>query len=132
MKTTISKINEVLGVANKYSNEKFNYAKEKLAKQAQKKIAEFNESIEDKRIELCSVDEKGNILSDEKGNYHFTKENLISLNKFVRDLNNQEFEIEPYFCKIIPEGINDIDMEILEGYILEACTFKGTYPPITH
>lgn len=57
----------------------------------------IKEKVEDIDIEYCSIDDKGNIMYNEKGNKLFTKENLRLKLKALKDIDNIEIDFEPYF-----------------------------------
>jgi hypothetical protein len=98
---------------------KINYAFWKFQKQVdlQAKLNEFQQDID---IELCSTDEKGNVLFDEKGRYVFTKENLKARIKAIKELDQKEISFEPYY--ILPEELGVFSEEELED-------LKGVFVP---
>lgn len=53
----------------------------------------YKEQLDDIRIEFASVDEKGHLLKDEKGEYLFTKENMKLMIKEMRDIENKEIDL---------------------------------------
>jgi hypothetical protein len=52
----------------------------------------YEEKVEEIRLDNASVDEKGNLIVDEKKNYKYTKEGLKKLNAAVKELTEKEFE----------------------------------------
>ena len=58
-------------------------------------LKQHNEKLSDLRIDNALEDEKGAMMTDEKGNYKFSKEGLKKLNKEVRDLYQVEYEFTP-------------------------------------
>ena len=122
MKLTIKQINEFSIVGSAYMkdhNNKLSYAIRKVNKNITSVVESINENIEDLRIEHCSVDEKGNVLKDEKGNYKFSKDGLRALAKAVKELNNKIFEIEPFFATEIPDDLTEEQKEIFTGLVIE-------------
>lgn len=49
-------------------------------------IDEYQAKVDDLKLEYASVDEKGNLIIDEKGGYKFTKEKLKEFNAAFRKL----------------------------------------------
>jgi hypothetical protein len=116
--TTLGEAIEVLQIAEKYKGEKFEYATQKLAKKIQKAQEELFEETEDKRVELASTDEKGNILKDERGNFVFSPENLIKLNKFSREKFKKPIDLEVYYSVEVPKEITEFHREMLTGFLI--------------
>ena len=52
----------------------------------------YEEKVEEIRLDNASVDEKGNLIVDEKGGYKYSKEGLKKLNAAVKELTEKEFE----------------------------------------
>jgi hypothetical protein len=57
-------------------------------------IEEYQDKINELRLDNASVDDKGILLTDEKGGYKFSKEGFKTLSKQLQDLDNQEFTFE--------------------------------------
>lgn len=53
-------------------------------------IDEYNAKMDDYKLEFASVDDKGNVIVDEKGAYKYTKEGLKSLNAKFKEIENSE------------------------------------------
>lgn len=68
----------------------------------------YDELRNDYRLEHASVDEKGNVVLNEKGDYVFSKEALKTLQKDLKNLLNQSF---------IYEKINVVNPSGLEEHI---------------
>jgi DUF438 domain-containing protein len=64
----------------------------------------YKEQIDDIRIEFASVDEKGHLLKDEKGEYLFSKENMKLMVKAMRDIENKEIQHQPISI-VNPKGL---------------------------
>lgn len=116
--TNLSESIEILQIAEKYKGGKFEYAAQKLAKKIQKAQEDLFEETEDKRVELASTDEKGNLLKDEKGNFVFTPENLIKLNKFSRGQFKKPIDLEVYYSAEVPSEMTELHREILTGFLI--------------
>jgi hypothetical protein len=80
----------------------------KIAKKLEKYVNEYNEQVEEIRIDNASTDDKGVILKEEKGGYKFSKEGLKNVLKQIKDLNEKEF---------IYEKINVVNPSGLEEFI---------------
>lgn len=52
----------------------------------------YEEKVEEIRLDNASVDDKGNLIVDEKKGYKYTKEALKKLNSAVKELAEKEFE----------------------------------------
>jgi len=67
-------------------------------------IDSYQEQLEDLRLENASVDEKGNLILDEKGGYKFSKDAIKKLNASIKDLSEKEIEFKPIEV-LNPEGL---------------------------
>jgi hypothetical protein len=77
-------------------------------------IDSYQEQLEDLRLENASVDEKGNLVLNEKGEYKFTKDAIKKLNAAIKDLSEKEIEFKPI------EVLNPDGLEIhvyLQGWL---------------
>lgn len=71
-------------------------------------IDKYQAEVDDLKLEYASVDEKGNLIIDEKGGYKFTKDGLKEFNKAFRLLEDKEIE----FTKIEvlnPSGLEEFN-----------------------
>ena len=77
-------------------------------------LDDFQSQIDDIRLEYASVDEKGNVIVDDKGNYKYSKEELKKFNKAFKELEAKEFV---YKCiqVVNPEGLQIY--WFLEGWV---------------
>lgn len=84
-------------------------------------LKSHNEKLSDLRIDNALEDEKGAIMTDEKGNYKFSKEGLKKLNKEVRELYQVEYEFTPYeipeYIKNYDNNLDDSLLELFEQFI---------------
>lgn len=66
----------------------------------------YSDALGDLKLDHASVDEKGNVIMNEKGEYSFTKDAMKKLNADIKALLEKEFEY-----KIIdimnPEGLEE-------------------------
>ena len=116
MQKTFSEVQEIIQEGSVIENAKFQFALKKLSNQIKKSVKVYNDLMEEKRIDYCSVDEKGNVIKDEKGGYVFTKENLKALTKEAQLLAVIEFE--PFFCYEQIEYTEE-QIELFKGIIIE-------------
>jgi activator of 2-hydroxyglutaryl-CoA dehydratase len=77
----------------------------KIAKKLEKYVIEYNEQVEEIRIDNASTDDKGVLLKDDKG-YKFSKEGLKKVMKQIKDLNEKEFKYEPINV-VNPAGLEE-------------------------
>ena len=78
----------------------------KIAKKLTKYIDEYNEQVEEIRIDNASTDDKGVILKEEKGGYKFSKDGLKNVMKQIRELSEQEFNYEKINV-VNPSGLEE-------------------------
>lgn len=86
---------------------------EKLAKKVQPHLDVYNEKVEDIRLDNANTDSNGSLLTDDKGNYKFSKDGIKGMNKKIKDLTNEEFEF--YQLTFSPEGLEEYTF--LHGWI---------------
>jgi hypothetical protein len=76
----------------------------KIYEKLKPSIDEFQAKIDDARLDNAAVDEKGNLILNDKGEYNFNKEGLKKLKAELKKIEDSEFE----FKKIEvanPEGL---------------------------
>lgn len=117
---------EFVRAANQWVNRheeesKFKYALTKVLRKIARVQEKWNEGIEEANIEHCATDKEGVILRDEKGQYRYTKEELLQRNKRVNKLYDSvpEVEVKPHFATEIPDDLTDLDREVFEGFVLQ-------------
>jgi uncharacterized membrane-anchored protein YhcB (DUF1043 family) len=77
-------------------------------------IDSYQEQIEGIRLDNASVDDKGNLITDEKSGYKFTKDAAKKVNQQLKELNEKEIEFKPI------EVLNPDGLEIhvyLQGWL---------------
>src|SRR4029077_3506287 len=104
-------------------NTKVSWAVKRVLKRTQAVIQEYREKAEDITIEHCSVDDKGNIITeglDQFGRerYKFTPEKLLERNQEQRKLFKEKVDIEPYIATDIPPDITEEDRELFMDFVL--------------
>jgi transcriptional regulator of heat shock response len=77
----------------------------KIGKKLQKYVDEYNDQVEEIRIDNASTDDKGVLLKEEKG-YKFSKEGLKKVMKQVKELNEKEFIYEKINV-VNPSGLEE-------------------------
>lgn len=88
---------------------KFAHSLKKQVKVMVSAMGNYNDDIEDARIDYCSTDERGNILRNGK-DYVFTKEGQKQLHKRTREILAVEVEVEVFLKK------EQIEEECHEGF----------------
>lgn len=78
----------------------------KIAKKLEKHVNDYNEQVEEIRIDNASIDEKGVILKEEKGGYKFSKEGLKNVLKQIKELGEKGFDYEPINV-VNPAGLEE-------------------------
>ncbi len=88
---------------------------------------EYNEKIEDYRIDHCEKNDKKHILRDEFNNRVWTVEGERKLNKAIKSLNKLEVEFYPYYVKAddVPADLLQSQKEIFMGFVIEPIEEKA-------
>jgi hypothetical protein len=86
----VSKLNAVIGNSETKVQKKLFKFQEKIKKY----LDDYNKEYEELRLDNASVDDKGILLLDEKGNYKFSKEGIKKLTKDIEALNDKEFDFQ--------------------------------------
>ncbi len=108
---------------------KFGYAyKRFFEKNTNPLFKKFKENMADLSVEhALESKETKEILTDDKGNYKYSKEGKMALTKAQRKFNDEieseEIEIEPYISPYIP-ALTDEQFEALEGTLVESVESK--------
>jgi hypothetical protein len=87
----------------------------KIYEKLKPSIDEFQGKIDDARLDNAAVDEKGNLILNEKGEYNFNKEGLN-----IKKIEESEFEfkkievanpggLEPYF--FLKDWVNGVELQ---------------------
>jgi polyhydroxyalkanoate synthesis regulator phasin len=69
-------------------------------------LEEYNEKVNELRLDNASADSEGMLLMDEKGGYKFSKEGVKLLTKQISDLDNSEFHFEKINV-VNPQGLEE-------------------------
>ena len=86
--------NEIVNQQVKGEDTKVSQKLTKIAKKLEKYVNEYNEQVEEIRIDNASTDDKGVILKEEKGGYKFSKDGLKKLLSQIKALGEKEFDYE--------------------------------------
>jgi predicted nuclease with TOPRIM domain len=86
---------------------------QKIGAKIKSELEAYNEKLEDLRLDNAHTDESGALLLDDKGGYKFSKDGLKKLNKDIKGLLEQTFEI--YQFTFSHEGIENYGF--LDGWV---------------
>lgn len=133
MKRSVKQLNEFSRYAAWFiqngQGDKFKYALKKLLKRTNEAAEAHNDKAEDFRIAKASVDEKGNMVLNERGEYSYTPANLLLLKKEIKKLELESiYEIEPQFASAVPI-LNEDQIEAFAGLAIPE---DYTNPEISH
>jgi hypothetical protein len=98
----VSSLNAVIGSQETKVQKKLFKVYEKVKKYHE----DYNTQVEELRLDNASVDEKGILVLDDKGNYKFSKEGIKKLTKDIDALNDKEFDFQ-IINVVNPEGLQD-------------------------
>lgn len=99
-------LNSLLG-SKEYAEQNTKGAKklQKIGAKIKANLDEYNEKLEDLRLDNANTDDSGSLILDEKGNYKYSKDGLKNLNKDIKKLLDSSFEF--YQFTFSNEGIED-------------------------
>lgn len=106
--------NEIVNHQVKEQDTKVSQKLSKIAKKLEKYVTEYNEQVEEIRIDNASTDDKGVILKEEKGGYKFGKDGLKKVFKQIKELNEKEFTYEQINV-VNPAGLEEFNF--LSGWV---------------
>ena len=89
LKNLISHLNSIVGQETKTAKKLF-----KIYERVKKHHEEYNAQVEELRLDNASVDEKGILILNEKGDFKFSKEGIKKLTKDIEALNDKEFDFQ--------------------------------------
>lgn len=98
----VSSLNAVIGSQETKVQKKLFKVYEKVKKYHE----DYNTQVEELRLDNASVDEKGILVLDDKGNYKFSKEGIKKLTKDIEALNDKEFDFQ-IINVVNPFGLQD-------------------------
>jgi hypothetical protein len=137
MKKTYQELIEIDGIIARLYAEDLNIRKGKFGyaytKFHTKNIApvqkEMREKLEDLQVDNALTDEKtGELLygepapNQQKGDFKFNKEGMKKLTfetrALIKEFQEKEIEIEPFFSSVIPAGLSVEDIDALRGCVI--------------
>jgi hypothetical protein len=86
---------------------------QKVGEKLKSVLEAYNEKLEDIRLDNAHTDDKGCLITDEKGGYKYSKEGTKKLNKDIKALLQESFEF--YQFTFSTEGIENY--VFLEGWV---------------
>lgn len=92
-------------------------------KQFPKISEEFNNYLDDARIDYCATDSNGVILRGEDNAYMFTKDGMRELKKKIREINEKPFTLDARIVEGIDELIAALtpeEKEVFNGIVIPA------------
>ena len=98
----VSRLNNVIGNQETKVQKKLFKVQEKISKS----LEDYNKQVEELRLDNASVDEKGILILNEKGDYKFSKEGIKKLTKDIDALNDKEFDFQ-IINVVNPNGLED-------------------------
>jgi len=105
---------QILNAIGQNTNTKAQKKLAKIGELIQEHLDDFNDKKEDIRLDAASVDESGNLITNEKGDYSFNKEGVKKLNQAMKVLLDSELAFTPIQVSF-PEGLEDYTF--LEGWV---------------
>lgn len=107
----ITEINQVIGKQETKIQKKLYKFYEKI-KPFQE---DYTKKIEELRLDNAATDEKGVLITNEKGEFRFSKDGLKKLNDDVSELNQKDFDYKPIEI-VNPQGLEDF--HFLEDWVI--------------
>lgn len=101
LKNLISHLNSIVGQETKTAKKLF-----KIYERVKKHHEEYNAQVEELRLDNASVDEKGILILNEKGDFKFSKEGIKKLTKDIEALNDKEFDFQ-IINVVNPSGLEE-------------------------
>jgi hypothetical protein len=98
----VSRLNNVIGNQETKVQKKLFKVQEKISKS----LEDYNKQVEELRLDNASVDEKGILILNDKGDYKFSKDGIKKLTKDIEALNDKEFDFV-IINVVNPEGLKD-------------------------
>lgn len=86
---------------------------QKIGTKIKSNLEEYNEKLEDLRLDNAHTDDSGALVLDDKGGYKFSKDGLKKLNKAIQQLLDSNFEV--YQFTFSTEGLENY--AFLDGWV---------------
>lgn len=96
----------VVSVKNVIGNQETKVQKKlfKIFEKVKPLLEKYQDEVETLRLDNASVDDKGVLYTDEKGNYKFSKEGIAKLKKQIKELDEKEITFEKINV-VNPQGL---------------------------
>ena len=125
IKVTINEVISFYNIASQILSKEqgkfssFLYALNKVKKRAEEIVSNYNDEMEELRLNLAGKDEDGYVITTEEKGYKFTPENTIKLNKKSKNLLKKEVEIESHITTDVPEKYSFTVIDSLTPFVFE-------------
>jgi hypothetical protein len=106
---TYQELNQLIASINVVLGNQETKVQKKLFKVYEKVKAHYEDyqsQREELRLDAAAVDDKGIMLTDEKGEFKFSKDGIKQLTKDIENLNKKEFDFKPIEV-INPAGLEN-------------------------
>lgn len=101
LRILVNSINQVIGKQETKIQKKLF----KLYEKVKKHNEDYSSQIDELRLDNAATDDKGILLTDEKGEYKFNKEGVKKLSKDIEALTNKEFDFKVIDI-VNPQGLD--------------------------
>lgn len=100
---------------------KFNPEGQLISGRLKEILTDYDELCNDERIDFASLDEGGNLIMSEKGQYSYKPDKLKALGKKIKEIGNREVvkTFEPYFATEVPEDLDEEFIESFKGFVIK-------------
>lgn len=113
----IKHLNNYFAITDPTAKSKMGYGLRRVKPQAQKLFDSYSQTEEDLQVEHC-IEENGKIVTNEQGNYCFSKDGKREYLKAHRALLEKEIEFEPYMVTNVPEDLPVVFADAFRGFVL--------------
>lgn len=103
-------------------NSKRKYAIGRVLKDVRAVVEDYNDALAELNIRHCEADDKGRILTDDKGSFIYRKEALSARNKETRTLLDTEVNVGIYFEQTPGPALTPFEEEAFAGFIFPELT----------
>lgn len=128
-------LNVSQAILPQYTGSKLAYAIERVIKLNANLQKNYQDTLEDIRIDNANTDEKGSLLTttdkNGKNEYQFTKEGAKNMKKQIKELLESEVEVSVYHATELPESYEPVYNSYLLGFVLDPNVHTAEYEPET-
>ncbi len=126
MTVTYTQLSEFVNAASVYlgrpdaGDGKFAYAVRKLHKAATAAFAPYQQQVDDLKV-IHAIEKDGKLIKGVNGDYEYTKDEQLALNKAIRHVNEQTVEIAPFYvaAEHVPATLTADFRLAFEGWVIE-------------